>query len=61
MSTMPRFLATLGVKVLRSVPLRQAANQVRCGLRQEGRRWALPDEGRAGVPCLTRDARAGLA
>lgn len=28
MASMPRLLATLGVKVLRSVPLRQAANKV---------------------------------
>ena len=31
MASLPRFLATLGVKVLRSVPLRQAANQASPG------------------------------
>ena len=50
MASMPRFLAELGVKVLRSVPLRQMANKVgsfangggggggqaKCGVGQEG-------------------------
>lgn len=45
LATMPRFLSQLGVKVLRSVPLRQVANQMAY---HDRRRYATDDAMRVG-------------
>ena len=45
LASMPRFLSVLGVQLLRSVPLRQAANKVR---------HTAAGHASAAMPCLAR-------